>query len=134
MRSYAEDLTPVDAWLDSHPNFHVDTSARVGFIGRHPPEQARAFFIKHQDRVIFGTDLILGWQPYSDGDPGDQAEYQRDYDEHRRFFATNERQVSFPDFPRSGRWRVDALGLPPDVLSKLYSGNIQGLLARRKDR
>ena len=35
----------------------VDIAARVPEIGRHDPAKVRAFFIKHQDRILFATDF-----------------------------------------------------------------------------
>ena len=62
----AEALDWVDAALDRRPNMLADIAARVPEIGRHDPAKVRALFIKHQDRILFGTDfqvydrLILG--------------------------------------------------------------------------
>ena len=129
--NYPENLAYVSTCLDRYPNFYVDTSARIGEIGRHPVEEVRAFFIKHQDRVLFGTDLVLGWDIF-DGHK-DQKHF---YDAHYRFFETNERQIDHP-FPIQGRWKVDGIGLPGDLLEKLYLRNAQrlipGLLASRSD-
>jgi len=56
----------VDRWLDRYPNMMADLAARIPEIGRHDPEKVRRLFIKHQDRILFGTDfqvyekLILG--------------------------------------------------------------------------
>ena len=120
--NYPENLAYVDACLDRYPNFYVDTSARIGEVGRHPAEEVRAFFIKHQDRVLFGTDLVLGWDIFDD------LKNQKDfYDAHYRFFETNERQIDHP-FPIQGRWKVDGIGLPGDVLEKLYLRNAQRLI------
>ena len=126
--NYPEDLAYVDACLDRYPNLVVDTSARIGEIGRHPAEKARAFFLKHQERVIFGTDLVIGWGVFDDRSLGDLAEYAHFYDEHWRFFETDERQIEYPGFPIQGRWKVDALNLPDEVLEKLYFGNAQRLI------
>jgi hypothetical protein len=41
--NYPEDLIYVDGCLDRYPNFCVDTSARIGEIGRHPVEEAHTF-------------------------------------------------------------------------------------------
>ena len=50
------------------------------------------------------------------------------YEEHWRFFETDERQIEYPGYPIQGRWKVDAIGLPDGVLKKLYSGNAQQLI------
>jgi hypothetical protein len=97
----------------------------------HPAEKARAFFIKHQDRVLFGTDLVLGWDAFGEEEAGqgDVAEFKRSYDAHWRFFETDEQQIEYPGFPIQGRWKVDAVGLPEDVLEKLYVRNAQRLIS-----
>ena len=125
--NYPENLAYVDACLERYPNFHVDASARIGEFGRHPPEEVRAFFLKHQDRVIFGTDLVLGWDIFESADQTDTAELKRFYDGHWRFFETGARHVDHP-FPIQGSWKVDAIGLPDDVLEKLYIQNAQRLI------
>lgn len=43
-------------WFESYPNFYVDIDARISELGRQP-YTARKFMIKHQDRVLFGTDI-----------------------------------------------------------------------------
>jgi hypothetical protein len=125
--NYAEDLSYVAACLERFPNLYVDTSARISTFGRHPTEQVREFFLKHQDRVIFGSDLILGWDAFAD-EEGDMAHYTRFYDAHWRFFETDEEQIEYPEFPLQGRQKVNAIGLPSEVLDKLYTQNAQRLI------
>lgn len=125
--NYPENLAYVDACLERYPNFHVDTSARINEFGRHPMEEVRAFFVKHQDRILLGTDLVLGWdvlEPEAD----DMAYFERFYAAHRRFFETDEPQIDHPFSPIQGRWKVDAVGLPDEVLEKLYVRNAQRLI------
>jgi predicted TIM-barrel fold metal-dependent hydrolase len=128
---YPENLAYVDGCLERYPNFHVDTSARIGEIGRHPVEEVRAFFIKHQDRVLFGSDLVLGWDAFEEQGEDNLAGVKRFYDLHWRFFETEERQIEHPGYPLQGRWVVDAVGLPQDVLEKLYFGNTRRLIFER---
>ena len=117
--NYPENLDYVDVCLDRYPNFYVDTSARIAEIGRHPLEKVQAFFSKHRDRVVFGTDLVLGWEGYdSDARTKEAARgFKSFYDLHWRFFETDERQIDHP-FPIQGRWKVNAIGLPEEVLDK----------------
>jgi predicted TIM-barrel fold metal-dependent hydrolase len=122
--NYPENLAYVDDCLERYPNFYVDTAARIGEFGRHPTEETRAFFLKHQDRVIFGTDLTLGWEAFEGVDMADTKHF---YDTHWRFFETAERQIDHP-FPIQGRWKVDAVGLPKEILEKLYFRNAQRLI------
>jgi predicted TIM-barrel fold metal-dependent hydrolase len=127
--SNAEDLTYVSACLERYPNYFVDTCARVGELGRHPVEEGRAFFLKHQDRVVFGSDLVLGWgdtaQAFS---KEDMAGALRFYAGHWRYFEADDCQFEYPGYPVQGRWLIDGLGLPAEALEKLYFRNIERLV------
>ena len=125
--NYPENLAYVDDCLERYPNFYVDTSARIGEFGRHPADEVRAFFIKHQDRVIFGTDLVLGWDAFDDQAQNDMTKFKHFYDTHWRFFETDKRQIDHPS-PVQGNWKVDAINLPDEVLEKLYVRNAQRLI------
>ena len=43
--------------FDRYPNFAVDTAARVPYFMMQPRDKVRAFLIKYQDRILYGTDL-----------------------------------------------------------------------------
>ena len=126
-----EDLDYVASLLARHPNVVLDTSARLGEIGRHPADKVRAFFIKHADRILFGTDLGLGRASIMLGSTGEDEPSMADvtpfYDAHWRFFEGSERQIEHPT-PIQGKWKIDAINLPEDVLYKLYRGNAERLL------
>jgi predicted TIM-barrel fold metal-dependent hydrolase len=128
--NYPENLTYVDTCLDRYPNLYVDTSARIGEIGRHPAEEARAFFLKHQDRVLFGSDLVLGWNVFDQDMQGEDGKVEAEafYGDHWRFFETDEQQIPYPGFPDQGHWKVNGIALPPEVLEKLYAGNARRLI------
>jgi predicted TIM-barrel fold metal-dependent hydrolase len=51
----ADDLEYVARLLDTYPNYYVDMSSVVQDLGRQP-YSAREFFIRYQDRILFGTD------------------------------------------------------------------------------
>jgi predicted TIM-barrel fold metal-dependent hydrolase len=121
-----ESLEDVDRLLTNHPNVVLDTSARLGEIGRHPPERVRAFFIKHQDRILFGTDLGLSRKGIMLGSTGAIPPQMNDvkpfYEAHWRFFEGKERGIPHPT-PVQGRWTIDAIDLPTVVLEKIYAKN-----------
>lgn len=126
----------VAAWLDRYPNLYVDTAARIPELGRHPPEKLRALFLRHQDRILFGTDLGVGAEP---GDlmlgstgkqPPTAADVDRFFAATWRFFETQDRQFDHPT-PIQGNWKIDGLGLPPEVLRKIYGDNAARLLKIR---
>jgi predicted TIM-barrel fold metal-dependent hydrolase len=126
--NYPEDLNYVDACLDRYPNLHVDTSARIGEIGRHPARKVRDFFLKHQDRIIFGSDLIHGWDAFQPPGRDERSALSRFYQAHWPFFETEEAAIEYPHFPLQGAWKVDAIGLPDTILEKLYFRNALRLI------
>lgn len=107
------DLARVSAMLEKYPNVSVDMSARVAELGRQP-FSARRFFLKYQDRILFGTDLFPEIETYR---------------LHFRFFETEDEYFDYPSHAsRQGRWKVYGINLPKNVLSKVYRENALGLL------
>lgn len=109
---YSEDLGWVSAMLARCPNFVVDTGARIDEIGRQP-RAARRFFLEHPDRILFATDT---WPDY--------PVYFRCLETEDDYFP----YCSPSDEPGSGRWNIYGIGLPRDVLSKVYSGNARRVI------
>jgi predicted TIM-barrel fold metal-dependent hydrolase len=129
----AEELDWVDASLDRYPNMMADLAARIPELGRHDPAAVHRLFVKHQDRILFGTDfmiydrLILG----SSGDepPPSDDDAQVFFDKHWRWLETNDRD--WPHMtPIQGDWTIRSIGLPASVLRKVYFDNARRLLAR----
>lgn len=131
----AEDLTYMERLLDAHPNVYVDTAARVPELGRHPVDEVRAFFLRFQDRILFGTDLAMGpdyWQLGSVSEtPVGFEDAVKFYEAHFRFFETGLKNIDHPT-PIQGRWKVNAIHLPAGVLHKLYFSNAEKLVFARK--
>ncbi|MBL8951204.1 MAG: amidohydrolase family protein [Myxococcaceae bacterium] len=129
----AEDPAAVDAMLERNPNLFVDTAARVPELGRAPSAKLREIFVRRQDRIVFGTDLAAGDHPGQLvlGSPGRQlptpAEVSRFWSATWRFFETNDRAFAHPT-PIQGAWAIDGIGLPPEVLRKIYRDNAARLL------
>lgn len=129
----AEDLDAVESSLDRHPNMMVDLAARVPELGRHDPEQVRALFFRHQDRIVFATDfqvhdrLILG----SSGDepPPANEDALIFFRKYRRWLETRDRDWEHMT-PIQGDWTIDSIGLPQTVLKKIYYDNARRLLVR----
>lgn len=129
----AEDIDWVDKMLDLHPNMNADLAARIPEIGRHDADQVRRVFIKHQDRIFFGTDfqvyerLTLG--SGGSGPPPTDADAQQFFAKHWQWLET--RDVAFQHMtPIQGAWTIDAIGLPATVARKIYFDNARKLLAR----
>ncbi|GAB3965344.1 hypothetical protein GCM10029978_027860 [Actinoallomurus acanthiterrae] len=112
----AEDLRWVDRMLTAYPNFHIDLAGRMAELGRQP-RAARALFLRHPERVLFGTDAF---SPRGD-----------DYRLWFRFLESADEAFSYaPDeaVPPQGRWDVHALDLPATALPLLYAANARRLL------
>lgn len=129
----AEDLDWVERSLDKFPNMMADLAARVPEIGRHAPEKVRRLFVKHQDRIVFGTDfqvydrLTLGSGGSGPAPTDDDARIF--FEKHWRWLETNDRDFEHMT-PIQGEWKISAIGLPKEVLRKVYFDNAQKLLAR----
>jgi predicted TIM-barrel fold metal-dependent hydrolase len=109
----AEDLATVGKWLDAYPNMYVDIDARISELGRQP-YSARRFFIKYQDRVMFGTDT---------------APDRRAYSIYYRFLETDDEYFDpAGGHHRQGFWMIYGVFLPKDVLAKIYFRNAERLL------
>jgi predicted TIM-barrel fold metal-dependent hydrolase len=114
----SEDLALVSGMLDRNPNLNVDISARISELGRQP-YSAREFFLRYSDRILFGTDF------------GYDAEMYRIF---YRFLETFDESFDYDlgEHPLQGRWQIHGIGLPDEVLRKVYSENARRLLL--KDR
>lgn len=132
-----EDPEHVAEMLDRHKNLMIDTAARLPEIGRvdarHDAARMRAFFEKYRARILFGTDVGVG---NADEDlmlgstgatPPGPADVERFFGSTWRWFETNDKQIPSPT-PIQGRWNIDGVGLPRDVLEAVYHGNAERLL------
>ena len=109
--------------LDRHPNLYLDSSATkwiVRAVARQP-ETVRAFMVRNQDRVLFGSDLVVG-------KGHDFAHYASRYWVHQMLWETPYRGESPIEDPDAGQSPVLAgVALPPSILRKLYSANAERL-------
>jgi len=121
----SEDLAYVSECMDSHPNMHVDISARIAELGRQP-RTARRFFDKYQDRILFGTDAI----PKGFLDIPYQTFSEELYDIYYRFLETEDEYFDYApaQIPPQGRWRIYGIGLSEEILRKIYWENAARLL------
>jgi len=111
--SMEEDTDAIALRLERHPNFVVDTAARVTHLTLQPREKVRAFLIRYQDRVLYGTDMgIMPGQDPVETARRLELEYARDW----AYFATG----ATVDF--DGR-KVEGLALPEPVLRRIFREN-----------
>ena len=102
---HANDLGRLGKMLDAMPNLDVELGAVLYDIGRQP-RVARDFFVKYQDRILFGKD---SFQP-------------EEYPYYWRVFETND---DYFDYYRDYHafWKLYGIGLPDAVLKKIYYQN-----------
>lgn len=102
---HANDLARLGKLLDEMPNVYTEVGAVLYDIGRQP-RAAHDFFIKYQDRILFGKDSFQPieypyyWRVFETGD--DYFEYYRPY---------------------HAFWRLYGIALPDSVLKKVYYQN-----------
>jgi predicted TIM-barrel fold metal-dependent hydrolase len=107
--NWPENLDYVSHLLDTLPNVMVEFGAREAELGRQP-RRAREFFLKYQDRIMFGTDNGM-----------DEAMYRN----HFRWLETGDEYFDYWGYPGQGRWKIYGMELPDDVLEKVYHKNAE---------
>lgn len=115
--NFAENLRYVGRLLDENPNVYIDFSARIDELGRQP-YTSRKFMIDYQDRIYFGTDSPLVSKEV--------------YQCYFRFLETYDEYFIPPDYDGTFdryRWHIYGLGLPDDVLKKIYYENISKIIS-----
>ncbi len=107
---HGNDLKRLGKMFDDNPNLYVDIAAVLYEFGR-VPVSGRAFMIQYADRILFGKDTFTPsefpyyWRVFETTD-----EY---FDYYRRYHA---------------HWQLYGLGLPDDVLKKVYYKNALRLI------
>ena len=102
---HANDLARLGRMLTEMPNVYVDVGAVLYDIGRQP-RAAHDFFVKYQDRILFGKD---SYQP-------------EEYPYYWRVFETNDDYFDYYR-PYHAFWKLYGIGLPDEVLRKVYYQN-----------
>jgi predicted TIM-barrel fold metal-dependent hydrolase len=102
---HANDLARLGAIFDKHPNVVTEVGAVLYDIGRQP-RAMRDFFVKYQDRLLFGKD---SFQP-------------EEYPYYWRVFETTDDYFDYYR-PYHAFWKLYGLGLPDAVLKKVYYQN-----------
>lgn len=107
---HANDLGRLGALMDTYPNVYGEVGAILYDLGRQP-RAAHDFFVKYQDRLLFGKD---SFQP----------------DEYPYYWRTFESADEYFDYYRDYHafWKLYGLALPDEVLKKLYYGNALRLI------
>jgi predicted TIM-barrel fold metal-dependent hydrolase len=101
----ANDLDAAGAHLDKYPNVNYEIGAIIAELGRQP-RRAKEFFIKYQDRILFGKDAYNKEEFYT---------YFRVLETEDEYFPYYKKYHAF--------WSMYGLGLSDDVLKKVYYKN-----------
>ncbi len=107
---HANNLGKLGEFLDAMPNMYVGIGAVIAELGRQP-RNAKAFFIKYQDRILFGKD---SWKPE------EFPTYFRVLESDDEYFPYYKKYHAF--------WAMYGLDLPDEVLKKVYAGNAVKLI------
>ncbi|MCB1192627.1 MAG: amidohydrolase family protein [Leptospiraceae bacterium] len=110
----AHDLKRAGEILEKNPNVYFDIAQRIDELGRQP-RAARKFFIKWQDRLLFGTDGLPDYEKIKI---------------YWRFLETDDEYFDYypPSKPRKGFWKISGIHLPKEALRKIYYENAAKLL------
>ncbi len=109
---HANDLGRLGRLLDELPNVHTEIGAVLYDIGRQP-RGAHDFFVRYQDRILFGKDSFQ---------PGEYPYYWRVLETADEYFDYYRDYHAF--------WKLYGLALPDEVLRKVYFENAVRLMPK----
>jgi hypothetical protein len=101
----ANDLGKLGKLLSENPNVYTEVGAVLYDIGRQP-HAAHDFFIKYQDRIMFGKDSFQ---------PEEYPYYWRVFETRDEYFDYYRHYHAF--------WKLYGIDLPDSVLKKVYYKN-----------
>lgn len=99
------DLDRLENHLATYPNVMTEIGAVLAELGRQP-KRARQFFVRYQDRILFGKDSY-------------------NVSEYYTYFRVLETDDEYFDYyrKRHAHWKMYGLALPDSILQKLYYKN-----------
>lgn len=107
---HANDLGRLGRMLDEMPNLYTEIGAVLYEIGRQP-RAAHEFFVRYQDRVLFGKDSFQ---------PGEYPYYWRVLETDDEYFDYYRDYHAF--------WKLYGIDLPDEVLRKVYYENALAIM------
>lgn len=117
----SDDLPRAAALLDRYPNVHFDLAPGIEMLHNFTkrPEEAREFFVKYQDRILFGTD-------FAPGGLASRIWVVRNFLEtDEEFHVPTDDRLFWPDH----RTMIRGLALPKEVLEKIYARNFRRIVS-----
>jgi predicted TIM-barrel fold metal-dependent hydrolase len=121
-----QNLSKLEEIFKKFPNFYIDTASTKWIVRElgNNPQQARDFIISNQDRILFATDLSVGWTDHS------ESYFPTRYWAQRLFWETDVQKVELPfsdeDNPNPPTF-INGLNLPQSVLNRFYWQNAENL-------
>jgi predicted TIM-barrel fold metal-dependent hydrolase len=120
----SQNLERAARFLDTHPIVCFDLAPHMDMYRdfSRAPDAARSFFIRYQDRIIYGTDtdtraLVRGADGY---------EFMQSIPVLIRSFLEQD-----DEFTLNGGTQYHGLGLPREVLEKIYAANFERMYGTR---
>ncbi|MEZ5355605.1 MAG: amidohydrolase family protein [Bryobacteraceae bacterium] len=107
---YGNNLAELGKLMEEMPNMYTEIGAVLAELGRQP-RTARRFFIRFQNRILFGKDSY---------NPVEYHTYFRVLETADEYFDYYRRRHAF--------WQMYGLDLPDIVLKKVYFGNAARLI------
>ncbi len=107
---YANDLAKLSSLMNNMKNLYVEFGAVIAELGRQPIA-ANNFFVKYQDRILFGKDSWV---------PEEYTTYFRVLQTKDEYFPYHKKYHAF--------WSMYGMGLSDGILKKVYYKNALRLL------
>ncbi len=117
LASLEHDLKETAKFLDAFPNARIDTAARFQDLMMKPNEEVREFFLKYQNRILYGTDCDFNEEDLGRTPESKKRRIDAILDNHRKNHAYFE----------------TTLALPPEVLRRFYYDNAAVLFLKATD-
>lgn len=122
----SDDLPRAAAFLDRYPNVCLDLAPGIEMLHNFSkrPDEARDFFIKYQDRILFGTDFAPG---------GLQSRLwvvRNFLETDESFHVPTDERLFWPDH----RTMIRGIKLPDDALRKVYFENFRRIASEAPRR
>jgi len=123
------DVEEIALRMEKHPNFAVEIGGRTRYLMWQARGKVRAFFLKYQDRILYGTDM---------GAPANMSLHESESRKNRiitrnahcaQYLATDD-EIPWGDIISGDRpipeasYSVTGLALPESVLKKIYYDNV----------
>lgn len=123
------DLARAERLFAAHPGVHFDLAPGIEMLYNisRDPEAGREFFIRHADRIVFGTDL---WSSISLPEARARAGIVFRWLESQDEFRVPPEADFLLGPPEDGVIR--GMALPADVLARIYGGNLRRLVGDTK--